>query len=59
MNELLTIREVAQYLRIHPTTCYRLLKQRKMPAFKITRSWRFERQQIDLWLKQQEPSHAG
>lgn len=49
MTEVLTLMEVAEYLRIHPSTVYRLLKQKQIPAFKIGSDWRFNLTSIDQW----------
>jgi excisionase family DNA binding protein len=52
-DEILTVAEVAEYLRVHPSTIYKLLKARKLPAFRMGSDWRFSRNQIDEWrLKQ-------
>lgn len=45
----MTVREVAKYLRVHPTTIYRLLKRRQIPAFQIGSDWRFSIEQLDKW----------
>ena len=48
-EELLTIKEVAGYLRVDRST-YRLLVNKKIPAFKVGNQWRFYRGMIDAWL---------
>lgn len=53
-NEILTVNEVAEYLRMNPMTIYRLAQQGKIPASKILGCWRFKRQEIETWLKAQE-----
>jgi excisionase family DNA binding protein len=50
---ILTIREVAVYLKVTERTIYRLAAAKQMPAFKIGGSWRFSRLDIDSWIKQQ------
>src|SRR5712671_6606065 len=51
---------VAEYLRVHPSTIYRLLRQRKLPAFKVGSDWRFSREAIDHWrLTYLEPKQSG
>jgi excisionase family DNA binding protein len=50
---ILTVREVAQYLRIHKTTVYRLLKQHKLPAFQVGSDWRFHSEEIKRWMMNQ------
>jgi excisionase family DNA binding protein len=54
MSKIMTLTEVAEYLRVHSTTVYRLLKQGKLPAFKVGSDWRFDAQAIDRWLRGQE-----
>jgi excisionase family DNA binding protein len=49
----MTVRELADYLRVHPSTIYRLLKQKRIPAFKVGRDWRFNRETIDRWRLEQ------
>jgi len=51
MAALMTVEEVAQYLRVTKKTIYRLLKQGKIPATKINKQWRFNRASIDEWLQ--------
>jgi excisionase family DNA binding protein len=45
---ILTIREVADYLKVTERTIYRLAAAKKIPAFKVGGSWRFSRSDIDL-----------
>jgi excisionase family DNA binding protein len=45
----MTLDEVASYLRVHPSTVYRMAKTRAIPAFKIGSDWRFNRESIDGW----------
>ena len=40
-DTILTVKEVAAYLKIHPSTLYRLLKRQGLPAFKMGSDWRF------------------
>jgi excisionase family DNA binding protein len=52
-RDLLTAKEVAEYLRVNRYTIYRLVSQKKLPAFKVGSQWRFERSVLDRWLKKQ------
>ncbi len=52
MAELMTVQEVANYLRVTEKTIYRLLKRGRIPATKVGRSWRFARAAIDERLGQ-------
>ena len=47
---LLTLEQVASYLNINKFTIYRLINQKKMPAFKVGNQWRFKQEIIDAWL---------
>jgi len=51
MAELMTLEEVADYLRVTEKTVYRLLKRNGIPATKVGRQWRFDRGLIDEWLQ--------
>ena len=52
---VLTVAEVSDYLRVHRTTVYRLLKSGQLPGcFKIGSDWRFNIEAIDRWRLQQE-----
>lgn len=50
---ILTIKEVAEYLKVAEKTVYRLAGAKQIPAFKVGGSWRFSRADIDSWIKQQ------
>jgi excisionase family DNA binding protein len=49
-ENLLSANQVARYLRIDKFTVYRLVSQKKIPAFKVGNQWRFKRRMIDAWL---------
>jgi excisionase family DNA binding protein len=46
---MLTVREVSEYLRVHPTTVYRLLHAKQIPGFRVGGEWRFGSETIDRW----------
>jgi len=50
MAKLMTLKEVAEYLRVTEKTVYRLLKRGHIPATKVGHQWRFDRDSIDEWL---------
>ena len=56
MANVLTLEEVANYLRVHPSTIYRLLKKKRLPAFKVGSDWRFNVESIDRWRAEAEDS---
>ena len=51
---VLTLQEVAQFLRIHPSTVYRLLRKQTIPAFKVGSDWRFNQESVERWVKKLE-----
>jgi excisionase family DNA binding protein len=53
VHTLLTIHEVAKFLRLHLSTVYRLAREERLPAIKIGNQWRFHREHIEQWLKEQ------
>jgi excisionase family DNA binding protein len=48
-DNILTVAEVAKYLKVSRSTIDRLLKAHKIPAFKIGSNWRFNLEHIDEW----------
>ncbi|MFA5480090.1 MAG: response regulator [Candidatus Muiribacteriota bacterium] len=55
----LTVDELATYLRISRDCAYKLAQQGKIPATKIGRKWRFEKEIIDNWIKSQQNVHKA
>jgi len=51
---VLTVRELAGYLRIHQGTVYRLLREQKLPAFRVGSDWRFNREEIERWMIEEQ-----
>jgi excisionase family DNA binding protein len=46
-HEILTIKEICAVLQVHPSTVYRLARQRKIPSFRIDTDWRFRSDVIE------------
>jgi excisionase family DNA binding protein len=46
---VMTLQEVAEYLRVTRSTIHRLLKRNEIPAFRIGRHWRFNVEEIENW----------
>ena len=59
MTELMTLGEVANYLRVTKKTIYRLLDRNGVPATKVGRQWRFDKASIDAWLCQNSTGTAA
>ena len=49
-ENLLTAVQVARYLKVDKFTVYRLVAQKKLPAFRVGSQWRFNRKIIEEWL---------
>lgn len=58
-DEILTLKEVAEYLKLAEKTAYRLAAEGKLPGFKVGGSWRFKREVIESWIKEQTRSRAN
>jgi excisionase family DNA binding protein len=63
MNDLpgnvLTIEELAIYLKISKSTLYKLVREGKIPSQKVGRHWRFLKKSIDRWLEETRPTTAS
>jgi excisionase family DNA binding protein len=53
LTELLTIDDLAAYLKVSRRTIYEWLKLNKIPALKVVGQWRFKKDKIDQWMEQQ------
>jgi excisionase family DNA binding protein len=47
---VLTVHDVATYLRLSEAKVYRLAREGSVPAFRLGRSWRFRKDLIDAWM---------
>jgi excisionase family DNA binding protein len=55
---LMTLEEVAEYLRLSKKTVYRLIQRRDIPAVRVSGQWRFDRNTIDEWLSDKSTNHG-
>ena len=46
---ILTVKEMSEYLRVHPATIYRLVRTNQIPGFRVGGEWRFASENIDRW----------
>ena len=53
-NEILTLPEVADLLKVAEKTVYTMAQRSELPAFKVRGQWRFKRIDIDRWIEQQK-----
>jgi excisionase family DNA binding protein len=59
LEHVLTLRDVAAYLKVDDRTIYRLAQAKKMPAFKVGGTWRFRKGDIDAWIEAQLQHKGG
>ena len=52
-GEILTLKQVAEFLKVTERTIYRLAAAKKIPAFKVGGIWRFSKAEIIEWIQQQ------
>jgi len=52
MDEIMTLEEVAKYLKLKPQTIYAWAQNGKIPAAKFGKEWRFKKSVIDKWFNQ-------
>jgi nitrogen PTS system EIIA component len=52
-GDILTIRQLAEYLMVSEKTVYRMLDRNQLPAVRVGAQWRFRRHDIDAWLTEQ------
>lgn len=53
-DDIMTLREVAAYLKLAEKTAYKLAAEGKLPGFKVGGSWRFKRTDLDKWIEEQK-----
>ena len=52
--DVMTMDELAGYLKISKSTAYKLVREGKIPCQKVGRHWRFRKETIDRWLDENE-----
>ena len=52
-DDIMTVKELADYLKIAEKTAYRFASEGKVPGFKVGSAWRFKKEEIDAWIKRQ------
>ncbi|MBI3322885.1 MAG: helix-turn-helix domain-containing protein [Candidatus Omnitrophica bacterium] len=59
LNDVMTVSEVAEYLRVNPQTVYRKAKAGELPVVRIGRAIRFRRAELESWLRTPATSTAS
>jgi excisionase family DNA binding protein len=52
-EQVLTVKEVAKYLKVNERTIYRMAEAGRLPAFKIGNSWRVRESDLNAWIQEQ------
>ena len=52
-TDLMTVEEVARYLQLKPQTIYKWAQEKRIPAVKLGKEWRFRKRILDEWLDRQ------
>lgn len=58
MDEVMTLEDLAAYLKISETTAYQLVRSGAIPGRKVGREWRFLKRRIETWLMQDSTDDA-
>ncbi|ATG47641.1 DNA-binding protein [Celeribacter ethanolicus] len=58
-DDVLTVKELAAFLKIAEKTAYRFASEGKVPGFKVGSAWRFRKSEIDRWIAEQEKRQEG
>jgi excisionase family DNA binding protein len=53
-TSVMTVEELADYLKMKTVTIYKHAQGGKLPAFKVGSKWRFKKETIDKWIEGQE-----
>lgn len=53
ISDIMTLEEIAEYLKLKPQTIYTWAQEKKIPAAKLGKEWRFKKSIIDEWYLQQ------
>src|SRR2546428_1796917 len=57
-DEVLTTAETCRYLKVAPRTLYRYIQEKRVPAFKLGKDWRFVKSELDMWLRRKSREYT-
>lgn len=52
-DRIMTIKDVADYLKVNERTIYRLASSSELPGFKVGNSWRFKQSELEQYIAAQ------
>ncbi len=58
-DEILTLPEVAELLKVADKTVYTMAQKRELPAFKVRGQWRFKMVDMDRWIEEQKAARRN
>jgi excisionase family DNA binding protein len=58
-NDIMTVKDRADYLKIAEKTAYRFASEGKVPGFKVGSAWLFRKSEINRWIVKQEQQKEG
>jgi excisionase family DNA binding protein len=58
-RDIITVKELADYLKVNPVTVYRMVRKGGIPAFRLGSEWRFNRDSIKSWISGQEEQNGN
>ncbi|MFH0887038.1 MAG: helix-turn-helix domain-containing protein [bacterium] len=59
VENVMTIKNVASYLKVNPATVYRMAQTGGIPGFKVRSEWRFRKDTLDSWIQAMEKGSEG
>jgi excisionase family DNA binding protein len=54
MDKLMTLSQLAEYLQLGKSTVYKMVQKGEIPGIKIANQWRFDKKEIEKWVKEQK-----
>ena len=58
-SDIMTIKEISDYLKIKEKTAYHLAAKGEIPGFKVGGSWRFKKSEIEAWIEKNSNAKSG
>ena len=57
-DQVLTIQELSEYLKVPVSTLYKLVRKGSIPSFKVGKHWRFRKEAINCWISSRGESQT-
>ncbi len=56
---MMTVKDVAKFLNVHPRTVYSLIKNENLPAIRLMNKFRFRKEAVENWVKERETKNGS